>query len=35
METLIDACSTVDELAALYIRNVDGVRPLGDFPEAV
>ena len=35
METLIDACSTVDELAALYIRNVDGVRPLGEFPEAV
>ena len=35
MEVLIDACGTVDELAALYIRNVDGVRPLGEFPEAV
>ena len=37
METLIDACSTVDELAALYVYNDDDprVRPLGEFPEAV
>ena len=37
METLIDACSTVDELAALYIYNDADprVRPLGEFPEAV
>jgi len=39
METLVDACTTVDELAALYIytKQADGTttRPLGDFPEAV
>ena len=39
METLIDACSTVDELAALYeyTEQEDGsfTRPLGEFPEAV
>ena len=39
METLIDACSTVDELAALYVytEQEDGsvTRPLGEFPEAV
>ena len=34
MESKIDACSTVDELAALYV-HVDGTRPLGEFPEAV
>ena len=34
MEALIDACSTVDELAALY-AHVDGTRPLGEFPEEV
>jgi len=34
MESKIDACSTVDELAALYIYT-DGTRPLGEFPEAV
>ena len=34
METLIDACTTVDELAALYVYT-DGTRPLGEFPEAV
>ena len=34
METLIDACNTVDELAALYVYT-DGSRPLGEFPEAV
>ena len=34
MEVLIDACSTVDELAALYAYT-DGSRPLGEFPEAV
>ena len=39
MEVLIDACSTVDELAALYeyTKQEDGsqTRPLGEFPEAV
>ena len=37
MEVLIDACSTVDALAALYIYNDDEppTRPLGEFPEAV
>jgi len=34
MEVLIDACSTVDELADLYIYT-DGTKPLGEFPEAV
>ena len=34
METLIDNCTTVDELAALYVYT-DGSRPLGEFPEAV
>ena len=34
MEALIDACNTVDELAALYVHT-DGSRPLGEFPEAV
>ena len=31
MEAKIDACTTVDELAALYIYT-DGTRPLGEFP---
>jgi hypothetical protein len=42
METLIDACSTVDELATLYQYVNTGTeedpvmeRPLGEFPEAV
>jgi len=37
MESKIDACSTVDELAALYVYNDDDppVRPLGEFPEEV
>jgi len=42
METKIDACSTVDELAALYQHVNTGTeenpviaRPLGEFPEAV
>ena len=38
METLIDACTTVDELATLYVyTGEDGsqTRPLGEFPEAV
>ena len=39
MEVLIDACSTVDELAALYeyTEQEDGSQtsPLGEFPEAV
>ena len=34
MEVLIDACSTVDELAALYVYK-DGSRPLGEWPEEV
>ena len=34
MEVLIDACGTVDELAALYVYT-EGTRPLGEFPEAV
>jgi len=34
METLIDACTTVDELAALYLYT-DGSRPLGEWPEEV
>jgi len=34
METLIDNCSTVDELADLYVYT-DGTRPLGEFPETV
>jgi len=34
METLIDACNTVDELAALYVY-MDGSRPLGEWPEEV
>jgi hypothetical protein len=37
MEVLIDACSTVDELAALYAynNNEPPTRPLGEFPEVV
>jgi len=34
MEVLIDACGTVDELAALYAYT-DGTRPLGEWPEEV
>ena len=34
MESKIDACTTVDGLAALYVYT-DGSRPLGEFPEAV
>jgi len=34
MEVLIDACATVDELAALYTYT-DGTRPLGEWPEEV
>ena len=34
MEALIDACNTVDELAALYVYT-DSSRPLGEFPEEV
>tara|TARA_R100001086_G_scaffold212403_1_gene128328 strand:+ start:326 stop:886 length:561 start_codon:yes stop_codon:yes gene_type:complete len=34
MEALIDACTTVDELAALYV-DTDGSRPLGEWPEEV
>ena len=32
MQTQIDNASDVDALAALFIRDKDGVRPLGDFP---
>ena len=32
MQTQIDNASDVDALAALFIRNESGVRPLGDFP---
>ena len=32
MQTQIDNASDVDALAALFIRDEDGVRPLGDFP---
>ena len=34
MEVLIDACSTVDELSALYVYNDDTppIRSLGEFP---
>jgi len=42
METLIDACTTVDELAALYVFVNTGTeenpvmeRPLGEWPEGV
>ena len=37
MEALTDACTTVDELAALYVYNKADprVRPLGEFPEVV
>jgi len=31
MESKINACTTVDELAALYVYT-DGSRPLGEFP---
>ena len=34
MEALIDACTTVDELAALYVYT-DETRPLGEWPEEV
>jgi len=34
MESKIDACTTVDELAALYVYTDDS-RPLGEFPEVV
>jgi len=34
MEVLIDACNTVDELAALYAYT-DETRPLGEWPEEV
>ena len=33
MQTQIDNASDIDALAALFIRDKDGVRPLGDFPE--
>ena len=32
MQTQIDNASDVDALAALFTRDEDGVRPLGDFP---
>ena len=33
MQTQIDNASDVDALAALFTRDKDGVRPLGEFPE--
>jgi hypothetical protein len=33
MQTQIDNASDIDALAALFIRDKDGVRPLGEFPE--
>ena len=35
MEAMIDACTTVDELKALYEYSEDGTRPLGEFPKEV
>jgi len=35
METKIDACNTVDELAALYAHTEEGTKPLGEWPEEV
>ena len=32
MQKAINNASDVDALAALYVRNSEGVRPLGDFP---
>ena len=32
MQTQIDNASDVDALAALFVRDKDGVRPLGEFP---
>ena len=32
MQSQIDGASDVDALAAFFIRNESGVRPLGDFP---
>jgi len=32
MQTQIDNAADVDALAALFVRNESGVRPLGDFP---
>ena len=35
METQIDACTNVEELETLYIRDQNGTRPLAEFPEEV
>ena len=32
MQTQIDNAADVDALAALYVYNSEGVRPLGEFP---
>jgi len=32
MQTQIDNAANVDALAALYVYNNSGVRPLGEFP---
>ena len=32
MQTQIDNAANVDALAALYVYNSEGVRPLGEFP---
>ena len=34
MESKIDACTTIEELASLFVVT-DGARPIGDFPEVV
>ena len=34
MESKIDACTTIDELEALFVVT-DNSRPIGDFPEVV
>ena len=34
MESKIDACTTIDELAALFVVT-NNSRPIGDFPEVV
>ena len=32
MQAQIDGAADVDALAALYVRDISGVRPLGEFP---
>ena len=35
MENQIDACTTVEQLEALYIRDENATRPLAEFPKEV